>query len=33
LELRNKYRIGNNQAQARAEIKIRQFWLEDNIQK
>jgi hypothetical protein len=25
LELRNKYRIGNNQAQARAEIKIRQF--------
>ncbi len=33
LELKNKYKIGNIPAHNKAEIKIRQFWLEDNIQK
>lgn len=33
LELISKYKIGNNQAHARAEIKTCQFWPEDSIQK
>ena len=33
LEQANKYNMGNNPAQIRADIKIHQFWLDDNIQK
>ena len=32
LEIINKYKIGNK-PQIRADIKIRQFWLDESIQK